>query len=162
MTKNITIIITLLAILVSSTAAFALQVRIDILDIYEQVQAGSVLKFEVVLKDIEFVGRRDVTLDYYIRKDGDIITHAKEVKAVSTQTSFIGSVDIPEDTLAGLYTIEIVVDGKDTASDSFYVTASRIAQLEIYMILILITIITVGAVLWWEIRTYLRRVARRR
>ena len=148
--------------LAGATMASALQINLDVLKEYEQVQAGEELKFEVVIKDIETSARHDVTLDYYVRQDGKLIAHAKEVKAVATQTSFIGTIDIPEDTPSGIYEIEIIANGKVMSSDYFYVIISKMAQIEAYLIMILISVITVGIVLWWEIRKFMHKTVRRK
>lgn len=128
-----------------------LELSVTVPEKYQKVQAGEMLQFQIELKNIKKAGRHDIQLDYYIKKNDIVITHRRELKAVETQASFLSSIKVPEETLQGLYDIEIAINEETTSIDAFYVIGSEIVQIKTYLLLILIAIFSVGSMITWEL-----------
>ena len=121
---------------------------------YQRVQAGEMLQFQTSIKNI-------VQLDYYIKKNEIVITHSRELKAVETQASFLASIKVPEETLPGIYEIEVQINEEESALATFYVTSSDIGQIQTYLIVLIIAIIIVGVMIFWELHRLVGRLKKR-
>jgi len=128
-----------------------LELSVTVPEKYQKVQAGEMLQFQVALKNIQKAGRYDISLDYYIKKNEIVINHRREVKAIETQASFLSSIIVPEETLPGVYYIEAIVNEKETALATFYVKSSELGQVRNYLIILIIAIIVVGSLIFWEL-----------
>lgn len=128
---------------------------------YQRVQAGEMLQFQTSIKNIARSGRHDVQLDYYIKKNEIVITHSRELKAVETQASFLASIKVPEETLPGIYEIEVQINEEESALATFYVTSSDIGQIQTYLIVLIIAIIIVGVMIFWELHQLVGRLKKR-
>jgi len=128
---------------------------------YQRLQAGEMLQFEVELKNIPLAGRQDIQLDYYIKKNDIIISHRRELKAVETQASFLSSIKVPEETLPGIYDIEVKINEEKSSMDTFYVTSSDIRQIRIYFIILITSILVIGALIFWELHRLVKKGLKR-
>lgn len=137
------------------TSAFELSVTIP--DKYQEIQAGETLQFQIAIKNIEEAGRHDIRLDYQLKKGNIILNSRRELKAVETQASFLSSIKIPEETPSGIYTIEVIVNEKEEVSTNFKVKSSEMAQIKIYIIILIIAILIVGGLISWELHKLNKR-----
>lgn len=128
-----------------------LEVSTFIPEKYQRIQAGEVLQFQISLKNLKKAGRHDIQLDYYIKKNEIIISHRRELKAVETQTSFLSSIKVPEETLPGIYNIEVSINEEEAALATFYVKSSEIRQIRTYLIILIVAIVLVGAMISWQL-----------
>ena len=107
----------------------ALNISIDIQEKYTKVSAGEKFYFEVEVKYPENSVRKDLIFEFNVKKNDEIVTHSKVLKAVETQISFLESVDIPEDAKEGLYTLYISVsdynDLYEEVSADFQITKQK-------------------------------------
>jgi len=150
-------VIVLISLLNSFQVVSALDVSLSIPDKYQKVQAGERLFFEVQLENIESAGRHDISLDYIIKKNDVVITSRRELKAVETQASFLGSIKVPEETISGTYDIEVKVNDESVSQSSFFVKSSELAQVKIYLLLLTIVIIIIGFLIFWELHKLNKR-----
>lgn len=139
-----------------------LELSINVPEKYQRVQAGEMLQFEVELKNIEKVGRHDIQLDYYIKKNEITITHRRELKAVETQASFLSSIKVPEETLPGIYNIEVEINEEESSIATFYVQSSDIGQIRTYLIILIISIFIIGGIIAWELHRLVGKKSKRR
>lgn len=125
----------------SPVSALALSIAIHVPEKYTDVEAGERFYFEMEIKYPENPIRRDLILQYEIKKDGEIIAQSKFLKAIETQASFMDFIVIPESTDKGLYIINVTIrdyEGlEEEVSASFQVTGGRRAQLRIYFLIFL-------------------------
>lgn len=128
-----------------------LELSVIVPEKYQKVQAGEMLQFQVSLKNIQKAGRHDIQLDYYIKKNEIIITRRRELKAVETQASFLGSIKVPEETLPGIYNIEVGINEEESALATFYVKSSEFGQIKMYLIILIIAIVVVGGMISFEL-----------
>ena len=128
-----------------------LEVSTFIPEKYQRVQAGEVLQFQTSLKNIEKSGRHDIQLDYYIKKNEIVINHRRELKAVETQASFLASIKIPEETLPGIYNIEVQINEEESSLATFYVKSSEVGQIRTYLIILIVAIVLVGGMISWQL-----------
>ena len=142
------------------SSLFGLELSVTVPEKYQRVQAGEMLQFQIELKNIQKAGRHDIQLDYYIKKNNIIITHKREIKAVETQASFLSSIKVPEETLQGLYDIEVMINKETRSIDAFYVRSSETAQIKTYLLLILVAILSVGGVVTWELHRLVKKKKR--
>jgi len=140
-----------IAILLTSQFIFAFELSVTIPDKYQEIQAGETLQFQIAIKNIEKAGRHDIRLDYQLKKGNIILNSRRELKAVETQASFLSSIKIPEETPSGIYTIGVIVNEKEEVSTNFNVKSSEIAQIKIYIIILIIAILIVGGLISWEL-----------
>lgn len=140
-----------IAILLTSQFISAFELSVIIPDKYQKVQAGETLQFQIAIKNIEEAGRHDIQLDYQLKKGDIILNSRRELKAVETQASFLSSIKVPEETPSGIYEIEVIINEKEEASTNFNVKSSEMAQIKIYLIILIIAIVIVGGLISWEL-----------
>ncbi len=128
-----------------------LEVSVFVPEKYQRVQAGEMLQFQTSLKNIQKSGRHDIQLDYYIKKNEITITHSRELKAVETQASFLASIKVPEETLPGIYNIEVQINEEESSLATFYVKSSDVGQIRTYLIILIIAIVLVGGMITWQL-----------
>lgn len=128
-----------------------LELSVIVPEKYQKVQAGEMLQFQISLKNIQKAGRHDIQLDYYIKKNEIIITYRRELKAVETQASFLASIKVPEETLPGIYKIEVEINEKESAVATFYIKSSEFGQIRMYLIILIIAIVVVGGMISWQL-----------
>ena len=138
-----------------------LELSVFVPEKYQRVQAGEMLQFEVELKNIQETGRHDIQLDYYIKKNEIRITHRRELKAVETQASFLSSIKVPEETLPGIYNIEVEINEEESSLATFYVKSSDMGQIRTYLIILIITIVIVGGLISWELHRLVKKGLKR-
>ena len=127
----------------------ALSVSVHVPEKYTEVVAGERFYFEIEVKYPENPKRKDLRLDYEILdSSGEMIAHAKALKAVETQASFIDFIVIPESAKKGLYDININIKDYESLSKefsaSFNIKSSGIDRVVVYFLVIMGTIILVG------------------
>ena len=127
----------------------ALSVSIHVPEKYTEVVAGERFYFEIEVKYPENPKRKDLRLDYEILdSSGEMIAHAKALKAVETQASFIDFIVIPESADKGLYDISINIKDYESLSKevsaSFNIKSSGVDKVVVYFLVILGTVILVG------------------
>ena len=140
-----------IAILLISQFISAFELSVTIPDKYQEIQAGETLQFQIAIKNIEKAGRNDIQLDYRIKKGSIILSSRRELKAVETQASFLSSIKVPEETPSGIYTIEVIVNEKEEVSTNFNVKSSEMAQIKMYLIILIGAIVIVGGLIFWEL-----------
>ncbi len=150
MSKRAKIIFTLsiLAFVFNATPALALSIMVHVPEKYTDVQAGERFYFEVEIKYPENPRRKDLRLNYEIKKDDEVMAQAKHLKAIETQASFMDYIVIPESTETGMYIINVVITDyeglHEEVSASFHVVGEKGAQLRIYFFILLGVILFVG------------------
>jgi hypothetical protein len=130
-------------------SAFELSVLIP--DKYQEIQAGEILQFQIAIKNVEKIGRHDIRLDYQLKKGDLILNSRRELKAIETQASFLSSIKIPEETPSGIYTIEVIVNEEEEISATFNVKSSEIAQIKMYLIVLIAAVLLVGVMITWQL-----------
>jgi len=140
-----------IVILLTSQFISAFELSVTIPDKYQEIRAGETLQFQIAIKNIEKAGRHDIKLDYQLKKGSIILNSRRELKAVETQASFLSSIKVPEETPAGVYTIEVIVNEKEEVSTNFNVKSSEMAQIKIYLIILIGAIVIVGGFISWEL-----------
>lgn len=150
-----------IAILLTSQSISAFELSVTIPDKYQEIQAGETLQFQIAIKNIEKAGRHDIRLDYQLKKGSIILNSRRELKAVETQASFLSSIKVPEETPSGIYTIGVIVNEKEEVSTNFNVKSSEIAQIKIYIIILITAIVIVGGFISWELHRLGSRRRRR-
>jgi len=138
-----------------------LELSVMVPEKYQRVQAGEMLQFQVALKNIQKAGRHDIQLDYFVKKNEIMITNRRELKAVETQASFLSSIKIPEETLPGIYNIEVQINEEESAIATFYVKSSDVGQIRTYLIILIVAIIAVGAFISWELHRLVKKGIKR-
>jgi len=128
-----------------------LELSVTVPEKYQKVQAGEMLQFQVSLKNIQKAGRHDIQLDYYIKKNDMLLNYRRELKAVETQASFLGSIKVPEETLPGIYEIEVEINEEESALATFYVKSSEFGQIKMYLIILILAIVVVGGLIIFEL-----------
>jgi len=128
-----------------------LEISVFVPEKYQRVQAGEMLQFQTSIKNIARSGRHDIQLDYYIKKNEITITNRRELKAVETQASFLASIKVPEETLPGIYNIEVQINEEESALATFYVKSSDVGQIRTYLIVLIIAIVLVGGMISWQL-----------
>lgn len=134
-----------------------LELSVVVPEKYQNIRAGEMLQFKIELKNIEKAGRHDVQLDYYIKKNDITLAHRRELKAIETQASFLSSIKVPEETLPGLYNIEVQINEEESSIEVFYVKSSEVAQIRTYLILLIVAIIVVGGMISWQLHKLTKR-----
>lgn len=152
------IFLTIIGLILVLQLVSAFELSVTIPDKYQEIQAGETLQFQIAIKNIEKAGRHDIRLDYQLKKGNIILNSRRELKAVETQASFLSSIKVPKETPAGIYTIEVIINEKEEVSTNFNVKSSEMAQIKIYLIILIIAIVIVGGLISWE----LHRLAGRR
>ncbi len=140
-----------IVILFASQFISAFELSVTIPDKYQEIQAGETLQFQIAIKNIEKAGRHDIQLDYQLKKGSIILNSRRELKAVETQASFLSSIKVPEETPSGIYTIEVIVNEKEEVSTNFNVKSSEMAQIKIYLVILIGAIVIVGGLISWEL-----------
>ncbi len=128
-----------------------LEVSVFVPEKYQRVQAGEMLQFQISIKNIARSGRHDIQLDYYIKKNEIMISNRRELKAVETQASFLASIKVPEETLPGIYNIDVQINEEESAIATFYVTSSEVGQIRTYLIILIVAIVLVGGMIAWQL-----------
>ena len=124
----------------SSVAVHAAQpfnVEIDLPSSYQNVNPGTDVWFTIKLLNLDNLQRVDVTLNYDILdSNDDSIIHNSKTVAIETQASFVADLTVPENTLPGEYSLNVVVNsslGESLAKTSLTVSNPK-TNLNIYYI----------------------------
>ena len=145
----------------SVTPAYALNIDVHVPEKYTDVEAGERFYFEIEIKYPENPSRKDLRLEYVIKKDDEVIAESKLLKAVETQASFMDFIVIPEGAEKGLHTINVKVadyeDLSEEISASFQVVDSKGNQLKLYFFILLGAIILIGGFVSWELFHLLKK-----
>ena len=120
----------------------SMTVTINIPEKYSEVSNGERLYFETEVKWPENVERRDLRMEYTIKSQNDEkIAYLKVLKAIETQASFMDSINIPEGTSPGTYTLFLVISDygqlDQEVAVSFRVIESSEDSFRFYLLVIL-------------------------
>lgn len=123
-------LLTLMTCLVMITKnASALNLGIHIPEKYLEVVAGERLTFELEIKYPENLSRKDLKITYQIKNGDKVISEAKTLRAIETQSSFLDYMVVPESVDVGTYTIFNKVqdyqDLNEEVSSSFRVVKGK-------------------------------------
>lgn len=144
-----------LVTLVFARQADALSIAVHVPEKYTDVEAGERFYFELEIKYPENPIRKDLRLEYEIRKEGELIAQSKVLKAIETQASFMDFIVIPESAEGGMHNIKVVIsdyeDLKEEVSASFHVKKSGNEQLKTYFYILMGVIILVGVMVGIQI-----------
>lgn len=90
------------------------------MDIYDEIQPGTEYNFKVEAINLGKAKEFDVKFTYYLLDmDGKVIDMKSESKAVSTSTTLLPKLTIPEDTIRGTYIIKVTAEyGKGQIAES--------------------------------------------
>jgi len=129
----------------------ALSIVTHVPEKYTDVVAGERFYFEIEIKYPENPSRRDLTLNYEIFEDDNVIAHSKVLKAIETQASFTDFIVIPESAEKGMHIIKVGISDYGNLSEeveaSFQVVSSRDEQMRLYFFITLGVIVLVGIVI---------------
>ncbi len=149
------LILFIFVVILSIYVVSALEVSVSILDKYKTIKPGEDLQFQVYLKNIEFAGRHDISLDYIISKDNKQIVKSRELKAVETQASFLSRMTVPSNAEPGTYTLSVVINNKESSLSSFTVensdSTNTLNSLKYYIMILCFVILFVGIMISWEL-----------
>ena len=138
----------LLLNVISATPVSALSVVVHVPEKYTDVHAGERFYFEIDIKYPENPSRKDLRLQYEIKKDGKVVAQSKVLKAIETQASFMDFIIIPESADSGLHIINVKVadyeELDEEVSASFQVTGANTDQLRTYFFILLGVVVLVG------------------
>jgi len=128
-----------------------LELSVVVPEKYQRVNAGDSLQFQVSIKNIQTTGRYDIQLDYFIKKNEIVVANRRELKAIETQASFLSSITVPEETLPGIYNIEVQVNEEESAVATFYIQSNELGQIRTYLIILIVAIVVVGVMISWQL-----------
>ncbi len=140
-------------------STYALSINAHVPEKYAEIEAGERIYFEIEIKYPENPSRKDLRLEYEIKKEGKVIAQAKFLKAIETQASFVDYIVIPESTETGLYIINTKISDYEELSEEVSTTFSvkgKNNQLQIYFFIIIGLIVIFGIIISWEIRKIIK------
>ncbi len=133
----------------------ALSITVHVPEKYTEVYAGERFYFEIEIKYPENPSRKDLRIEYEIKKEGEVIAQSKVLKAIETQASFVDFIVIPESAEAGMHVLEVKVSdyGNLSAevSASFHIRSKKGEQIRLYFYILLGVILFVGGLILFEI-----------
>jgi len=145
----------------SVTSVKALSIAVHVPEKYTDVQAGERFYFEVEIKYPENPTRKDLRLEYEIKKNNKIIAQSKVLKAIETQASFMDFIVIPESAEGGLHVVNVKVSDyeilSEEVSSSFQVIGEGADQVKMYFMILLGVVILVGVLVVINITISRRR-----
>lgn len=140
--------------LINISSASALSIVVHVPEKYIDVYAGDRFYFEIEVKYPENPSRKDLTLDYEILKDNNVIAKSKVLKAIETQASFIDYIVIPESAETGMYMINVKISDYEGLSEevsaSFHIINDKSVEIKMYFLILLGVISVVGGLVGWE------------
>ncbi len=159
-TKITYIAVSLLAFIYLGTVpACALSIAVRVPEKYVDVEKGERLYFEIEVKYPENPSRKDLRLNYEVKKDGEVIAQSKVLKAIETQASFLDFIVIPENTKTGLHIIDVTISDYENlhanVSSSFQVMGGSGDRFQLYLFILLGTIVFIGII--GNIQIFLRK-----
>jgi hypothetical protein len=143
-------------------SASALSVSVGIPEKYTEVAAGERLYFDIEIKYPENPARKDLRLEYTLKRGDVVVSQAKVLKAVETQSSFLDYIVVPDDAKSGGYTIEVQIldyDSLDANVSATFRVSKQADRVLIYFGIILGVIVLFGVIIIFEIAR-LRKVIR--
>ena len=140
----------------SLASVSALSVTVHVPEKYTEVESGERLQFEVEIKYPENSERKDLRINYEVKKDGELITQSQVLKAIETQMSFIDSVVIPESSETGLYSITVIVSDYDDlyeeVSESFQVVDKKDSHLYLWIAIGSLFLLIIFILIWAKLK----------
>lgn len=131
--------------------AKSLDISVSIPEKYQEIIAGDTLNFQIQLENPLQAGREDIILEYSIKKNDILVNYKKELKAIETQASFLSTIQVPEETLPGIYDLVVEVNSNNSATSLFHVKSSEIGQIKTYLIILISAIIVIGVLISFEL-----------
>lgn len=155
MKKSTLFIMFLVLSLTSISSVSALSIVTHVPEKYTDVHAGERLYFEIEVKYPENPTRKDLRLEYEIKKDDEIIAQSKVLKAIETQASFMDFIVIPESAEKGMHIIKVKItdyeDLSEEVSASFHVIGKKEDQMKMYSFIIISVVVIVGLLIMVEV-----------
>ena len=143
-----TLMVSLVLILLSAAPAHALSITAHVPEKYTDVVAGERFYFEIEVKYPENPSRKDLRLEYEIKKDNEVIAQSKVLKAVETQASFMDFIVIPESAKGGMHVINVKITDYGSLSEevsaSFRVVSGKSEEIKKYFLIVLGAVGVVG------------------
>jgi len=142
MNKIITFLLLVILFVLSANfvlAEEALNVQIELPELYHSVEPGDEVLFNVKVLNLGSESRQDVFLDYWVTSpDGTDILNQRETVAIETQANFVKSLQLPDNVGPGEYQINSKItffNGEEiTANHAFQVSITEV-NLIIYYVL---------------------------
>lgn len=142
-------------------SAHALNIAARIGDQYTEVSGGERLYFEVEIKYPENPRRKDLRLEYQIRRDGEVLASEKVLRAVETQASFLDYIVVPQSAKSGIHELNVIITDYESlhqeVSATFKVLKGR-NQIGTYFFILLGAIALVGVLVGVQIRLTRRQL----
>ncbi len=157
-TKIMWVMMLLLAFsFINASSIYALSGVVHVPEKYTDVVAGERFYFEIEIKYPENPSRKDLRLEYEIKKDNKVIAQSKVLKAIETQASFMDFIVIPENAKPGLHIINVRVSDytalSEEVSASFQVVGSGAGQVKTYFLIVLGAVGVVGFLVLIQLMT---------
>jgi hypothetical protein len=133
------------------------ELSVRIVSDHSSFSPGDSLTFQVIVKDPSNVGRKDLLLDYYVKKGDDLILKRSEIKAMETQASFFVSWSIPHDLNSGTYILEVNTFDNLSVSETFRVSSSIFSDVKTYLIILIFIMIGLGISIHFEVHKLLAK-----
>jgi hypothetical protein len=116
------IIIIAITVINPKTSVFAIKemgnsnLQIEVPGEYLTVKPGTEIWFTTKILNLDNTGRMDVMLKYELAdKENNLIVEKSETVAIETQASFVGSLNIPQQTKDGQYDLKVKMEAVDSA-----------------------------------------------
>lgn len=144
------------------SATALLDVNVEIPEAYKSALAGGKITAGVKLFNLgELTGRTDINIEYSLRDyDGNEIYRGTESIAIETQTTFVKTIQLPENTPTGKYILYVKAsyNGKTAgASDTFEVVSRTVtANEKVYIIIIIALCVVLSLIIYLSIIHYTR------
>jgi hypothetical protein len=155
MKKSIMLVIVFVLLLSCLPSVMGLSAAVRIPEKYTEVKSGERVYFEIEIKYPENPSRKDITLNYEVKKGNEIIASSKVLKAVETQASFMDFLVIPETAQKGLYKISVIISDYDSLNEdisaSFNVITQKDEQVKFYFLITIGVVVLMGILVLLEI-----------
>lgn len=128
----------------SVSSAYAMNITVRISDRYTEVRSGDRLYFEIDIKYPENPSRKDLRMEYQIRRGDEVVARQNVLRAVETQVSFLDYIAIPSSEESGMYELNVTIRDyqklHQETSATFRVRKGRDQVITYFFILLGVTI----------------------
>jgi hypothetical protein len=116
----------------------AFDIEIKIPSRYSEVKAGEEVGFDVDIDYSENPTRKEIKLEYEIKKDDEVIFKDEDLKFIESSALFAKFITVPENVSTGLYTLNVRVTEFDnvlkTDSANFYAVGNQEERIKMYFL----------------------------
>lgn len=120
--------------------SYAVDIEVKVPEEYVEVRAGEEIGFDIDIKYPENPSRKEIELNYEIKKGDDVLLRQKDSKFIETGALFAKFISIPDDADTGLYVLNVdIVDfGEVIKSDSvnFYIIGNKEEKIRMYFLVV--------------------------